>query len=69
MHQIRGEVECTCGPKPEEPNKSIYFAKDRTPRLLSEVLTSVAKVQQIDHLPEELLKEKFARKVTGGRQR
>lgn len=57
LHKIRGELECNCEPVPEEPKKSDYFPQDRTPRLLSEVLASVCKVDQIDHIPQRLLDE------------
>ena len=49
------ESECTYEPIPENPEKSDYFSAERTPRLLSEVLASVAKVHQIDHLPKAFL--------------
>jgi len=56
-HQL-GECrkgECTCQPIPQKPQKADYFSAERTPRLLTEVLASVAKVHQIDRLPKEFL--------------
>lgn len=44
--------EYTCEPISEKLEKSNYFSAERTPRLLSEVLASVTKVHQIDHLPK-----------------
>jgi hypothetical protein len=38
-----------------EINKLDYFLKERTPRLLSQVLASLVKVSQIDRLTEKLL--------------
>jgi hypothetical protein len=56
-HQLSDcrEGECTCEPIPENLEKSDYFSAERTPRLLSEVLASVAKVHQIDRLPKAFL--------------
>jgi hypothetical protein len=47
--------KCTCEPIPEKPAKSDYFSAERTPRLLSEALASVAKMRQIDRLPKAFL--------------
>jgi len=44
------EKECSYGPEPERP---IYSAKERTPRLLSELLASIKSVEQIDDIPME----------------
>jgi hypothetical protein len=55
-HQLRcRDRECTCEPIPEMPREADYFSAERTPRLLSEVLASVAKVHQIDLLPKTFL--------------
>lgn len=55
LKHIGREVECNCGPTPEKPKESDYFAQERTPRLLTEVLAPLAKVKQIDRLPRKLL--------------
>ncbi|KFX96303.1 hypothetical protein O988_05384 [Pseudogymnoascus sp. VKM F-3808] len=48
-HQLRcSDQECTCDSRPERPQEADYFPPDRTPRLLSEVLASVAGVYQLD---------------------
>ncbi|KAH8749426.1 hypothetical protein BGZ57DRAFT_710906, partial [Hyaloscypha finlandica] len=44
-HSQDGDTECSCCPEPERPT---YLTKTRTPRLLSEVLASIAEVEQID---------------------
>jgi hypothetical protein len=49
------EAQCSCDWDIPEINKSDYFPEERTPRLLSQVLASLAKVSQIDRLTEELL--------------
>jgi hypothetical protein len=49
------EEQCSCAWEMPEVNKSDYFPEERTPRLLSQVLASVAKVSQIDRLTEKLL--------------
>jgi hypothetical protein len=56
-HQLGGcrKGECTCQPIPQKPKKADYFSAERTPRLLTEVLASVAKVHQIDCLPKAFL--------------
>jgi hypothetical protein len=55
-HQLRcRDGECSCDAKLERPQEADYFSLDRTPRLLSEVLASVAGVYQIDLLPESFL--------------
>ena len=46
---------CTCEPVPERPQEADYFSAEGTPRLLSEVLASVARVHQMDLLPETFL--------------
>ena len=40
---------------PERPQEADYFSAERTPRWLSEVLASVARVHQIDLLAETFL--------------
>lgn len=40
---------------PERPWEAVYSSAERTPRLLSEVLASVARVHKIDLLPETFL--------------
>jgi hypothetical protein len=57
IHEGKGQLECNCEPVPEEPKKSDYFPQDRTPRLLSEVLASIRKVDQIDNIPQSILDE------------
>ena len=47
--------KCTCEPVPERPQEADYFSAERTPRLLSEVLASVARVHQVVLLPETFL--------------
>ena len=49
------EEQCSCAWEMPEVNKSDYFPEERTPRLLSQVLASLAKVSQIDRLTENLL--------------
>jgi hypothetical protein len=49
------EEQCSCAWEIPEINKSDYFLEERTPRLLSQVLASLAKVLQIDRLTEKLL--------------
>ena len=49
------EEQCSCAWEMPEINKSDYFPEERTPRLLSQVLASLAKVSQIDGLTEKLL--------------
>ncbi len=49
------EGECTCESIPENLEKSDYFLAECTPRLLTEVLVSIAKVQQINYLPKTFL--------------
>ena len=49
------EEQCSCAWEMPEINKSDYFPEERTPRLLSQVLASLAKVSQIDGLNEKLL--------------
>jgi hypothetical protein len=49
------EEQCSCAWEMPEINKSDYFPEERTPRLLSQVLASLAKVSQIDRLTEKLL--------------
>ncbi|RDL38790.1 uncharacterized protein BP5553_03130 [Venustampulla echinocandica] len=49
------EEQCSCAWEMPEINKSDYFPEERTPRLLSQVLASLAKVSQIDRLTENLL--------------
>jgi hypothetical protein len=51
----RESSTCTCEPIPEKLAKSDYFSAERTPRLLSEALASVAKMRQIDRLPKAFL--------------
>ncbi|KAE9365414.1 hypothetical protein N431DRAFT_496510 [Stipitochalara longipes BDJ] len=51
-HIQDGNNECSCDPEPERP---IYSTKERTPRLLSEVLASIEEVEQIDDIPKEWL--------------
>jgi hypothetical protein len=52
IHVREGETRCTCGPEPEKPT---YSTKERTPRLLSEVLGSIVQVEQIDSIPRKWL--------------
>lgn len=49
------EEQCSCAWDMPEIDKSDYFPEERTPRLLSQVLASVAKVSQIDRLTEKFL--------------
>ena len=49
------EEQCSCAWEMPEINKSDYFPEERTPRLLSQVLASLAKVSQIDRLNEKLV--------------
>jgi hypothetical protein len=49
------EEQCSCAWEMPEISKSDYFPEERTPRLLSQVLASLAKVSQIDRLAENLL--------------
>lgn len=49
------EEQCSCAWEMPEINKSDYFPEEPTPRLLSQVLASIAKVSQIDRLTEQLL--------------
>lgn len=49
------EEQCSCAWEIPEINKSDYFPEERTPRLLSQVLASLAKVSQIDRLNEKLV--------------
>ena len=49
------EEQCSCAWEMPEISKSDYFPEERTPRLLSQVLASLAKVSQIDRLNEKLL--------------
>jgi hypothetical protein len=52
-HIQDGTEECSCSPEPERPT---YSTKERTPRLLSEVLATIEEgVEQIDNLPKEWL--------------
>jgi hypothetical protein len=48
-HVEDGDNNCSCDPEPERP---IYSTKERIPRLLSEVLASITKVEQIDNIPK-----------------
>jgi hypothetical protein len=49
-HTQDGDTECSCCPEPERPT---YSTKTRTPRLLGEVLASIAEVEQIDGIPKD----------------
>ncbi len=49
------EEQCSCALEIPGVKKSDYFPEERTPRLLSQVLSSLANVSQIDRLDEELL--------------
>ncbi|KAN0120277.1 hypothetical protein V8E51_002485 [Hyaloscypha variabilis] len=49
------EEQCSCAWEMPEIDKSDYFPEERTPRLLSQVLASLAKVSQIDRLNEKLV--------------
>ena len=53
-HLMHAEyAECTCGPEPAKPMYDLNA--ERKPRLLSEVLASVVKVDQIDSIPVQRL--------------
>jgi hypothetical protein len=51
-HARDGDNNCSCDSEPERP---IYSTKERTPRLLSEVLAFITNVKQIDNIPKKLL--------------
>jgi hypothetical protein len=49
-HPQDGDTECSCCPEPERPT---YSTKTRTPCLLSEILASIAEVEQLDGIPKD----------------
>lgn len=54
IHENKGE-EYDCTPLRPEPKRVDYLPHDRTPRLLSEVLALICKVDQIDRIPQRML--------------